>query len=647
MSVRWSEEKVRRILQVSSVSVLIALVIGTTIWLNSFPSEQPSGTGSDPDHASGPTLPLGELATVPIDLRSSWSKTDDPNLDGWDSEALSEKISQSLNALGQLVVHPEQINVVAADRIAAGDFTCDRLLPESRQTVFADKAIRVERMLGDPSPANQPSAAIFRGPTGLVDAVRVLAGPFRNAVNVRFKFKLIQFEFSGNDIATRQLFTISGRTDTGFVEQNATWLARWTRAGDGETPKLLQLDVQRFEQVTSRSGNEPLFVDCTNSVLGQNDSFQRQLLYGMNHWLERMQDTRYFTPLGNPGLALGDVNGDGLDDLYVCQEAGLPNRLYLQQTDGTAVDASSELGVDWLESSRSALLVDLDNDGDQDLVVAIIGGVIIASNDRQMSFTIRSLLSTDDDVMSLCSADYDNDGDLDIYTCVNYPNDFFAQSEDISVLGGASNRVYHDANNAGRNALFRNDISPDDWQFTDVTTEVGMDMNNRRFSLAASWEDFDIDGDQDLYVANDFGRNNLFWNDGGQDAVRFVDVAQDAEVEDSASGMSVAWADVDRDGQMDLYVGNMFSAAGGRITSDPRFKADASDEIRTRLRRFARGSSLFKRLSDGSFQDVSIAAGVNVGRWAWSSSFLDINNDGWEDILVANGYITTDDTSDL
>jgi hypothetical protein len=368
----------------------------------------------------------------------------------------------------------------------------------------------------------------------------------------------------------------------------------------------------------------------------------------MNHWLERIQDTRYFTPLGNPGLALGDVNGDGLDDLYICQEAGLPNRLFLQRPDGTALEASHTWGVDWLESSRSALLVDFDNDGDQDLVVAIIGGLVIASNEGQRNFAIRAILPADDDTMSLSAADYDNDGDVDIYACVNYPNDFFTQSGDISILGGASNRVYHDANNAGRNSLFRNDLSPDNrWQFTDVTTDVGMNMNNRRFSLAAAWEDYDNDGDQDLYVANDFGRNNLFRNDSGGGMARFVDVGQEAQVEDSASGMSAAWADVDRDGNMDLYVGNMFSAAGGRITSDPRFKPNANQEVRTRLRRFSRGSSLFKNLGKDTFRDVSIAAGVNVGRWAWSSNFLDINNDGWEDILVANGYITTDDTGDL
>ena len=77
-----------------------------------------------------------------------------------------------------------------------------------------------------------------------------------------------------------------------------------------------------------------------------------------------------------------------------------------------------------------------------------------------------------------------------------------------------------------------------------MTAEVGLDVNNRRFSLAAGWEDYDNDGDQDLYVANDFGRNNLYRNNNGT----FTDIAPAVQGEDRASGMSVSWGDVDRDG---------------------------------------------------------------------------------------------------
>ena len=123
---------------------------------------------------------------------------------------------------------------------------------------------------------------------------------------------------------------------------------------------------------------------------------------------------------------------------------------------------------------------------------------------------------------------------------------------------------------AARNRLLQNNIAtaPDSaWEFRDVTRDVGLDVNNQRHSLAAAWEDFDNDGDQDLYVANDYGPNCLYRNDAG----RFVDVAETAGVLDFGSGMSVSWGDYNRDGLMDLYVGNMFSSAGNRITTQDQF----------------------------------------------------------------------------
>jgi hypothetical protein len=588
-------------------------------------------------------------AHLPVNQGPSWADVDDPTTDGWTSEIFSQKVDKILEQLAQLIVDPQRIDITQLRALAAGDFQCGYLLPRRLETAFEDRAVEIQRAARDGATLRLDDASAYRGPSGLGDALGELAETFRNAENVHFKFKVYRVDPTTNDVTTRQYVAISGQTSDGILEQNATWVTRWARGYGDENPLLLSIVVVDFEQVTARKTNQPWFVDCTQSVLGGNACFRQQFLLGMNHWLARIQDTRYFAPLGNPGLAVGDADGDGLDDLYVCQEAGLPNRLFLQRPDGTAVDRSEEWGCNWLDSSRSALFIDLDNDGDQDLVVAIIGGVLLAANDRKQGFQVEAVLPTDDDTMSLCAADYDHDGDLDLYVCVDYPNDYFAQSPDISVLGGASNRVYHDANNAGRNSLFRNDIaSHGAWRFTDVTKDVGMDANNRRFSLAAAWEDFDNDGDQDLYVANDFGRNNLYRNDQVEARqARFVDVAHEAEVEDPASGMSVAWGDVDRDGQMDLYVGNMFSAAGGRISFQDAFKADATPEIKARLQRFARGSTLLHNRGQGLFRDISEDAAVTVGRWAWGSNFIDINNDGWEDIVVANGYITAEDRGDL
>jgi hypothetical protein len=98
---------------------------------------------------------------------------------------------------------------------------------------------------------------------------------------------------------------------------------------------------------------------------------------------------------------------------------------------------------------------------------------------------------------------------------------------------------------------------------------------------------------------------------------------------------------------MDVYVSNMFSAAGNRITFQEQFKPGASQEVRKRLQRFARGSTLLKNLDSRSFGDVSEVAGVARARWAWGTSFIDLNNNGWEDLVVANGNVTGDDPGDL
>ena len=111
--------------------------------------------------------------------------------------------------------------------------------------------------------------------------------------------------------------------------------------------------------------------------------------------------------------------------------------------------------------------------------------------------------------------------------------------------------------------------------------------------------------------------------------------------------MSVSWGDYNRDGFMDLYIGNMFSSAGNRIAYQEKFHSAASEEFKTRYRRLARGNSLFEGQSDGTFRDVSVAAGATMGRWAWGSVFADVNNDGWDDLLVGNGFVTGKNPDDL
>ncbi len=602
-------------------------------------SQQASPTPVESDNAV-------ELATIPSRsaILEDWrKKADDPERDGWDTEVMAGAAQGQLDLVGELLIAGDPTRAVKAIReLLTEDDALGPLVPAPLERVFKDGLATVERSNREPR-WSKPAG-------GLVGALAGAGPGPGEQKGARFKFKILRVlpAETGEGFVTHQYFSINWRTAETVVEQYATWVVHWQQRGDAP-PLIQRVGVGKFEQTrTSSVAGRSLFADCTESVLGANASYREQLLFGLNHWLARIP---YRAPLnfsGSPGLALGDVNGDGLDDLYLCQEPGLPNRLYLQNRDGTLRDVSAEWGVDWLEDSRSALLLDFDNDGDQDLAVAVYGGVVLASNEEGVGFRLRAVLPTSRSTTSLSAADFDRDGRLDLYVCAYAPDGLLTDPVGAQV-GALPNRfVYHDSNGGAANSLFHNRTrAPGAWEFADVTNEVGLELNNRRWSFAAAWEDFDNDGDQDLYVANDFGRNNLYRNDSRSGAPAFVDVAAESGVEDSASGMSASWGDCDRDGRMDVYVSNMFSAAGSRITAQRKFKPGVSESLRRRFQHFARGNTLLRNVGEQGFGDVSVPAGVTMGRWAWGSNFADLNNDGWEDLVVANGNVTADDDGDL
>ena len=158
------------------------------------------------------------------------------------------------------------------------------------------------------------------------------------------------------------------------------------------------------------------------------------------------------------------------------------------------------------------------------------------------------------------------------------------------------------------------------------------------------WEDFDRDGDPDLYVVNDFGRNNFYRNDDGH----FSDVAREIGADDMASGMGVTAQDVDLDGWVDLYVTNMWSSAGRRVTTQPDlFKSNSEEDLRAGYLRHARGNTLLLNRGDGTFTDATLSSGAENAGWAWGSVALDLNNDGLQDLYSPNGFLTGPSEDDL
>lgn len=568
-----------------------------------------------------------ELATANIQL--------DPGRDGWETEAVAEEAKKQLLQLCKRL----EGNAFAG-KLSAGissEVDSGLLRPAELSEVFGN-GLQVQdgRTVVRRTAAGEAKALVYHNYDGLRQAFDELAKPLADATDVHVHIKVIRVSVTAASAETTAYFEANGRTTTGSLQQRATWHCEWSRSSQGRL-KLTSIRASDYEEVEVVG---PWLVDCSVAVLGKNSSFREQLTFGHHHWLNRLSSSHGIHMFSRSGMSVGDVNGDRLDDIYVCQPGGLPNRLFVQQPDGTAIDCSHSAAVDWLDHTSSALIVDLDSDGDQDLVAATTAGLLVMENDSTGKFRLRSRLSAHEtDLQSLSAVDFDHDGDLDLYVCIDFANQ--------SPLEG-SEFVYHDANDGAANVLFRNDINTNlevdgKWTFTDVTKQVGLDSDNRRHSLACAWEDFDNDGDQDLYVANDYGKNCLYENEGGQ----FKNIALQANATDSASGMSVSWGDYNHDGWMDLYVANMFSSAGNRITRQEQFKPRADGKTRRLYSRFAKGNTLLQNDGQGRFHEVSESAGVEMGRWAWSSVFADLNNDSWDDLLVANGYISTEDTGDL
>ncbi len=553
----------------------------------------------------------------------------DPAADGWQTEAFNEASNKQLKRLAKLF--EDQLDDATLEELADDQFVCSTLQPANLREIFADETLRVQS--ADALEESDANVEVFRGPAGLGTAIEQFRQLYQDADVERIKLKPFRIDSDSEQASTTVYFQSVGASDLGTLQVNAKWNLQWSTA-DSKLPKLLAIKIGQYETVLHRGTGERMFSDCTESVLGKNVAYKQQFLRSTDYWRARISRNLGLDVVANHGLAIGDVNGDRLEDLYVCQQGGLPNRLFIQTSDGTLRDVSAASGADWLDYCASALLVDFDNDGDRDLVVAQEWRVLLMSNDGRGRFQLEFGTSSEAQSFSLSAADYDLDGDLDVYVCGYNPT---ASTLRRGAMGEPM--PYHDANNGGQNMLLRND---GDWLFTDVTKEVGLNQHNTRFSFAAAWEDYDNDGDLDLYVANDYGRNNLYRNDEGT----FVDVAPDLNVEDMSAGMSASWADANRDGRMDLYVSNMFSAAGNRITYQRQFKSTANANVREQFQRHARGNTLFLNTEDG-FQDVSQQAGVTMGRWAWGSRFADLNGDGWEDLVVANGFISTEDTGDL
>jgi|HubBroStandDraft_6_1064221.scaffolds.fasta_scaffold00589_3 tetratricopeptide (TPR) repeat protein len=422
---------------------------------------------------------------------------------------------------------------------------------------------------------------------------------------------------------------VGTRKDAGREERVGYWKTQWSR-GESEAVEWRVVQWEAAEETLSRA-HAPIFIDVTSQALGQTESYRKQMLHGVDYWRTILDGACGIDIYGNNGLAVGDMDNDGLDDLYVCQPPGLPNRLYHNRGDGTFEDVTEKAGVGVLDGTACALFADFENKGLQDLLVVCGSGPLLFLNQGNGKFLLKRdafqfARPPEGTFAQAAVADYDGDGRLDIYFCLY---NYYVGLDQYHYPA-----PYFDARNGPPNFLLHNEGNA---TFQDRTEAAGLNVDNDRYSFACAWGDYNSDGAPDLYVANDFGRSNLYRNNG---AGKFTAVSAEAGVEDTGAGMSACWFDFDNDGNQDVYVANMWSPAGMRVSEQKRFHEQDPETIRGFYRQHARGNSLYRNQGNGKFQNISRAAGVDVGRWAWSSDAWDFDHDGYPDLYIANGYIS-------
>lgn len=396
--------------------------------------------------------------------------------------------------------------------------------------------------------------------------------------------------------------------DFGRVGGGESWTLRASRAVNGPAP------IQR--------GIPHLFEEAAARGLGV-----------ANESLDPVEATNLCIPATHhhPGILLVDVDGDGAVDVIV---PGRRPRLFLNDGLGRFRDATAGSGLDRLPEMEASggVAADIDGDGSPDLfltnhvspcrMLKNVGGGKFRDVTSEWGLAGLSAPYT-----SAVFFDADRDGRVDLFVACY--GDARSTGPSYRGLNGVGDRFFRNVDRDGHPF------------FVDETAASG--LGDTGWGFAASACDVDDDGDDDLYVANDFGVNSFFENRSTPGRPRFVNIAKTAGVEDEGYGMGCTWGDYDGDGRWDLHVTDYWTPFQW-ILRDARWPMPAMPgaflarpwmaKIMTRR---TRGDGLFRNLGGMRFERTSERSGVADGGWAWGTEFVDLDGKGREDLLVVNG----------
>ncbi len=360
--------------------------------------------------------------------------------------------------------------------------------------------------------------------------------------------------------------------------------------------------------------------------------------------------------LNGSGVVLGDVDGDGRPDIYLCRLEG-PNALYRNLGGWKFEEITATAGVACSNQiSTGAVLADVDGDGDLDLLVNSLGaGTRCFFNDGRGRFTennsnlLRKFCAT-----SMALADIDANGTLDLYVA-NYRTTTI-RSTGLDVLNVNGKRMLRPQDRDGYeitpegailehaepDQLYRNDgkgnFTPVPWNsgtFLDVDGRP-LARGDKDWGLSVQLRDLNGDGAPDLYVCNDFWSADSIWLNDGHGRFRALDPL--ALRITSTFSMGVDGADINRDGFDDLFVPDMRSRDHARRMRQRTMFGGAPVVTRPDERPQIERNTLFLNRGDGTYAELAQFAGVQASEWSWCPVFLDVDLDGFEDLLITTGH---------